>query len=62
MQVLQPYEVICKGFGAVEVLGATRAQYWEDCIGLQVSIGGDPIVNPEGFKCSESISAARFAF
>ena len=55
VQVLQPSKVICRGFGAMKVLGATRAQYCEDCIGLQVSIGGEPIVNPEGFKCYESI-------
>ncbi|MCY6488204.1 hypothetical protein, partial [Actinobacillus pleuropneumoniae] len=54
-------DVICRGFGAVKVLGATRAQYCEDCIGLQVSIGGDPIVNPEGFKCSKSIFTIYFS-
>ena len=58
--VLQPSEVIFRGFGAVKVLGATRAQFCEDCIGLQVSIGGDPIVNPEGFKCSKSIFTIYF--
>jgi hypothetical protein len=52
-QVFQPSEVICIGFGAVEVLGATRAQYCENCFRLQVSIGGEPAVNPEGFMCSE---------
>ena len=61
VQVLQPSEVICIRFEAVKVLGATRGQYWEDCTGLQVSIGGDPIVNPEGFKCSESISTIYFS-
>ena len=60
VQVLQPSEVICRCFRAVKVLGATRAQFCEDCIGLQVSIGGDPIVNPEGFKCSESIFSIYF--
>jgi len=49
-----PSELIYIGFGAVEVVGATRAQYCEDCFRLQVSIGGEPAVNPEGFMCSES--------
>ena len=39
----------------MEVLGAIRAQYCESCKGLQVPIGGEPVVNPEGFKCSESV-------
>jgi len=52
--VFWPSEVIYTGFGAVEVLGAARAQYCEDCFRLQVSIGGEPAVNPEGFMCSES--------
>lgn len=61
VQVLQPSKVICRVFGAVKVLGATRAQFCEDCIGLQVSIGSDPIVNPEGFKYSESIFTIYFS-
>ena len=59
-QVREKSEVVCRCIYSVEVLGATKAQRCESCIGLQVPIGGEPVVNPEGFESSESIFTVYF--